>query len=197
MDSIRWRSLWLTLVAPALLCWSETAALAQARRAATASARAPTRADVSYGPHERNVLDFWQAEASAPAPLVIYIHGGGFRGGDKSSLNAATREQLLEAGISVAALHYRLIGDAPLPAAHHDCRRALQFLRSQAEAWNIDPTRIGAFGGSAGAQLCMYLGFHDDMADPDSEDPLAQRVDTPAVCGDEWRTGHHGPCLVD
>lgn len=132
----------------------------------------PTSADVKYGPDERNVLDFWKAESAEPAPLVVYIHGGGFRGGSKGSLNAGILRELLEAGISVAAVEYRLVGTAKLPAAHHDCRRALQFLRSKAEEWNIDKQRVGAFGGSAGAQLCMWLAFHDEMARPDSGNPL-------------------------
>lgn len=141
----------------------------------------PTHADVSYGDHDRHVFDFWQAESEEPTPLVIYIHGGGFRAGSKASLNARTLRELLDAGISVAALHYRFVTDQPLPAAHHDCRRALQFLRSKAEEWNLDKTRVGAFGGSAGAQLSMYLAFHDDMADPDSDDPIA-RESTRLTC---------------
>ena len=142
---------------------------------------APLYADVRYGPHERNVLDFWQARAEEPTPLVIYIHGGGFRGGSKNSLNGDKIDQFLDSGISVAALHYRLLEDAFLPAAHHDCRRAVQFLRTKAEEWNVDASRFGAFGGSAGAQLCMYLAFHDNMANPDSEDPL-QRQSTRLAC---------------
>ena len=132
----------------------------------------PTHADVKYGPHERNVLDFWKAESDSPAPLVVYIHGGGFRGGSKGSLNAGTLNQLLNAKISVAAIHYRLLAQEKLPAAHHDSRRALQFLRFQSKEWNIDKNRVGAFGGSAGAQICMWLAFHDEMANPNSDDPV-------------------------
>jgi len=134
--------------------------------------RAPTYGDVQYGPHERNVIDFYKAESAKPTPLAVYIHGGGFRGGSKKSLNRKVLQELLDAGISVAALEYRLISHKPLPAAHHDSLRALQFIRSRADQWNIDETRIGAFGGSAGAQICMWLAFHDEMADSSSPDPL-------------------------
>ena len=133
-----------------------------------------TYENVAYGEHERHVLDFYKAEAASPTPLVVYIHGGGFTGGSKNGINAATLKQLLGAGISVAAIHYRFVQDRPLPAAHHDSRRALQFLRSKAKAWNVDKTRVGAYGGSAGAQICMWLAFHDEMADPASSDPLAR-----------------------
>jgi acetyl esterase/lipase len=135
---------------------------------------APTHKDVTYGPHERNVLDFWRAESAAPAPLVVYIHGGGFRGGSKDGVSSRILRELLAAGISVAAINYRLVQHKRLPAAHFDARRALQFLRSKAKEWNIDKTRTGAFGASAGAQICMWLAFHDEMADPGSPDPLAR-----------------------
>lgn len=142
---------------------------------------APTFADVPYGPHERQRLDFWQAEATSPTPLVIFFHGGGFRGGSKESLSAHTLRQLLEAGISVAAINYRLIAHAPLPAAHYDGRRALQFLRSQAHVWHLDKARIGAFGISAGAQICLWLALHADMADPGNHELMA-RESTRLTC---------------
>ena len=81
----------------------------------------PDFADVKYGPHERNVLDFWRAKAAAPAPLVLYIHGGGFRGGDKKSLSPARLKQYLDAGFAVAAFNYRLTDTAPFPAQYRDC----------------------------------------------------------------------------
>ena len=56
-----------------------------------------------------------------------------------------------------------------------DARRALQFLRSKAVEWNIDPERVGAYGGSAGAMLSMWLAFHDEMADPQNEDPVLRQ----------------------
>jgi acetyl esterase/lipase len=141
----------------------------------------PTHENVAYGPHKQNVLDVWLAQSTEPTPLLVYIHGGGFRGGSKESLNGRTLRELLDAGISVAAVEYRLIQHKKLPAAHHDCRRALQFLRSQADEWNLDAKRVGAFGGSAGAQLCMWLAFHDEMAQPDSPDPI-ERESTRLAC---------------
>lgn len=135
-------------------------------------AHAPDRADVRYGPQPRNVMDLWFAKSSAPAPLVISIHGGGFRGGDKTALNPLLLELLLEKGISVAAINYRYSQQAPYPAPMHDGARAIQFLRLQAAAWNLDKTRFGVTGGSAGAGLSLWVGFHDDLADPKNEDPL-------------------------
>ncbi len=135
---------------------------------------APTHANVAYGTHERQVLDFWQAKSARPSPLAVFIHGGGFVGGSKEQVNARDLQQLLEAGISVTAVNYRLLSHAPLPAAHQDATRAVQFLRSKAAEWQLDPKRLGGFGGSAGAQLVMYLAFHDDLAAPAAADPVAR-----------------------
>ena len=141
----------------------------------------PMHADVRYGPHERNVLDLYLAESRQQAPLVLYIHGGGFRGGDKRSINPTQLQSFLKEGFSVAALHYRLTDTAPAPAAYLDCGRALQFLRHHATKWNLDPTRVASTGGSAGAGISMWLAFHDDLADPQSDDPVA-RESTRLTC---------------
>lgn len=135
----------------------------------------PTYADVRYGPHERNVFDLYLTKSTRQAPLVLYIHGGGFRGGDKRSLNASEARSYLDAGFSIAAINYRLTNTAPAPAAYLDCARALQFLRHNAGKWNINPQLVASTGGSAGAGTSMWLAFHDDLADPDSKDPVARQ----------------------
>ena len=136
----------------------------------------PTVADLRYGPHERNVLDFYQAKSDKPTPLLFFIHGGGWMGGDKNGINP---KPYLDAGISVASVNYRYISQAqdvspPVKAPLHDAARALQFVRSKATEWNIDKQRIGASGGSAGACSSLWLAFHDDLADPKSDDPIAR-----------------------
>ena len=143
----------------------------------------PTQANVSYGPHARNVLDFWKAEGNGPRPLLVYIHGGGWTGGDKKQ-PAARYRPFLDEGISYAAINYRLTGAAPLPAPVHDAARAIQFLRSKAGHWNIDKKRIALTGGSAGACTSMWILLHDDLAAPESDDPVLRestRVTAAAV----------------
>ncbi len=151
--------------------------------AADAKLLPPTHADVSYGPYKRNVLDFWKAEGAGPRPLLIYIHGGGWVGGDKKQSPAAIRPWLAK-GISYAAINYRLTGTDPLPAPVYDAARAVQFLRSKAAEWNINKTRIALTGGSAGACTSMWILLHDDLADPKSNDPVLRestRVSAAAV----------------
>ena len=142
----------------------------------------PTHANVKYGKDERNVFDIWLAKSDKPTPLAIYIHGGGFRAGSKEKLSKDALKQLLKAGISVASINYRYLTiDTPLPTSHHDARRALQFMRSKVEEWNLDKSRVAAFGGSAGAQICMWLAYSDDMAKPKSKDPI-KRESTRLTC---------------
>ena len=147
----------------------------------TQNGKAPSLANVKYGEHERHVLDLWLADANKQTPLAIFIHGGGFKAGSKEKLNPNELSQLLKAGISVAAINYRYVTIAPLPAPHRDAKQALQFIRSKADEWNIDKDRVAAFGGSAGAQICMWLAFSDDMADPNSKNPI-ERESTRLTC---------------
>ena len=134
----------------------------------------PTLRDVAYGPHERNKLDFWQADSDEPTPLVFYIHGGGWGGGSKES-NKGPYLKLLDEGVSYVSINYRLARDGiVLPAPLHDAARALQFVRSKADAWNIDPERIVVTGGSAGGCSSLWLAFHEDMANPASDDTVAR-----------------------
>src|SRR6516225_12331585 len=116
------------------------------------SALKPTHRDVHYGPYDRNLLDFWQAESKKPTPVLVSIHGGGFLGGDKG-VNSQLLKQCLASGISVAAITYRFSSQAIAPASFQDGARAIQFLRFKAKDWNIDPSRIAATGGSAGAGI--------------------------------------------
>jgi acetyl esterase/lipase len=147
-----------------------------------ASVPSPTLAEVRYGPHQRNVLDFWRADSRTPTPLVFVIHGGGWTSRSKEFVDRFVDvRRLLEVGISVVAINYRYTSTAkqdgvmpPVKAPMEDCVRALQFVRSRAEDWNIDKQRIGAAGGSAGACSALWLAFHDDQADPRSADPVAR-----------------------
>ncbi len=156
-----------------------------AARAATPNAK-PTMANMPYGKHPKQVIDFYKAESDKPTPLLFFIHGGGWQGGSKDRVGLA--DEMLKAGISVVSVEYRFIPEAtadgvvpPVKGPLHDAARALQFVRSKAAEWNIDKTRIGASGGSAGACSSLWLAFHPDLADPKSDDPIA-RESTRLLC---------------
>ncbi len=147
---------------------------------------APTHENIRYSSHERNVLDLYLAPSAEPAPLVIFIHGGGFRSGDKAGVSAKLVDLLHASGVSVASLNYPLTDTEHFPRQMLDPARAIQFLRHNAKKWNLDPTRFGATGSSAGAGISLWIGFHDDMADPSSPDLIARestRLTAMAVSG--------------
>lgn len=143
----------------------------------------PTVADYLYAKDsERQTFDFWQAKSDKPTPVMLLIHGGGWMGGDKRTYGTTVIQPYLDAGISVAAINYRFIPQAmeqkvepPVKAPLHDAARALQTIRSKAKEWNLDPTRVGATGGSAGACTSLWLAMHPDLADPKSADPIARQ----------------------
>lgn len=145
----------------------------------------PTKAAVPYGPHVRQVLDFYQAESTEPTPVVIYIHGGAWLSGTRD-INPVKLQHLHYEKISVVAISYRFTTDAegiepPVKVPLLDAARAVQFLRTKASEWNIDKNRIAATGGSAGGFSALWLAFHDDLADPQSEDPVL-RESTRLAC---------------
>ena len=147
---------------------------------------AATHANVRYGPHECNLLDIWLVKSDKPTPLVIYIHGGGFVGGDKSKIyKSPDMPKFLTAGVSFATINYRYRTNEPrgVRGCLSDSKRALQFIRSKAKQWNIDKKRIGAYGGSAGSGTATWLAFHDDMAEPDSPDSVLRESTRLAVVG--------------
>lgn len=179
------RALALLVALPALgqSCFAADASKTDTKTKASAKApavqRAPTLANVAYGAHERQVLDFYRAESDRPTPVVLHIHGGGWVAGDKR--NVAALEKYLAAGISVVSINYRFTTQAqiagvkpPVQWPLSDAARALQFVRSKAGEWNLDKQRIGATGGSAGACSSLWLAFHNDMADPKSSDLVAR-----------------------
>lgn len=143
----------------------------------------PTKRDVAYGNHPKQVMHFWKAESDQPTPLLFFIHGGGWMGGDRMNRHLLKMlPNLLKNGISAVSIEYRFIREAveqgikpPVKAPLHDAARALQFVRSKADEWDIDSKRIVACGGSAGACSSLWLAFHDDLADPNSDDLVARQ----------------------
>ncbi|HEX2866463.1 MAG TPA: alpha/beta hydrolase fold domain-containing protein [Ignavibacteriales bacterium] len=90
-------------------------------------------------------------------PLIVWIHGGGWKYGNKSSAFQAAR-LLLPKGYAVAGINYRLSQDSIFPAQLNDCKAAIRFLRANARKFSIDPERIGVWGSSAGGHLSALLG---------------------------------------
>ncbi len=155
----------------------------------------PDIENVLYGPHERNVLDLWQAKSDHPTPLILHIHGGGFVAGDNPATPLPMLRYALDHGISVATMNYRYSTQAPYPAPMEDGAHAVQFLRSKAKAWNLDPDKFAATGGSAGAGILMWVGFSPDMGDPSSSDPLKRQSTRLQALGPVDGQSTYDPCV--
>lgn len=105
-------------------------------------------------PHERQVLDLYLPTSNALTPLVIWVHGGAFRMGDKESPPL----EVLERGYALASIHYRFSQHAIWPAQLQDCKSAVRWLRAHAFDYNLDSNRFAAWGPSAGGHLVAHLG---------------------------------------
>ena len=146
--------------------------------------------DVSYGVDALNTFDIFLPEAGQPTGAIVYVHGGGFVGGDKSTIYADglsdhIRDSLAQ-GVAFASINYRLLTDLDAEGVIKplgDSRRALQFIRHHANQLNIDPNRIAMYGESAGAGTSLWLAYHDDMADLDNADPVLRQSTRIAAVG--------------
>ena len=117
--------------------------------------------DIAYaaGGHERQKLDLFVPAGSGPFPLIIWIHGGAFRMGDKSGIPFDPPPlAYLSEGYALASLNYRLSQHARFPAQIEDCKAAVRWLRAHAAQYRLDPQRFGAWGPSAGGHLVTLLG---------------------------------------
>ena len=134
-------------------------ALAQARKAPRFDL------DLEYARVGDNplLLDLHRPPSSdKPLPVVVWIHGGGWRAGSKDRCPARF---LVHHGFAVASVNYRLTKEAIFPAQIHDCKAAVRWLRANAGKYGLDPKRIGAWGSSAGGHLAALLGTSGGVAD--------------------------------
>ncbi len=118
-------------------------------------------------------------EEKGPRPAVLCIHGGGFRAGKRESYDALC-VKLAERGFVAATITYRLAPKHQFPAAVHDCKAAVRWLRANASKYKIDPAKIGVTGGSAGGHLAQFLGvtahvpqFEGTGGNPDQSSSVA------------------------
>ncbi len=131
--------------------------------------------------HERQKLDLYVPEKSdGPVPIIVWIHGGAWMSGDKNGC-PPLGGGYTQRGYAAASLDYRLSGDTIFPAQIEDCKAALRWLRAHAKEYNLDPTRIGVWGSSAGGHLVALLGTTGDTREFDVGENLDQSSAVQAV----------------
>jgi acetyl esterase/lipase len=109
--------------------------------------------------------------AGEPAPVILFVHGGGWRMGTREVFVPTLRDwrpgpfhRLVAAGFAVASVDYRLSAEAVFPAQLDDVRAALGYLQARAAELGVDASRVVAWGESAGAHLAALLGLTDSQA---------------------------------
>ncbi len=110
-------------------------------------------------------LDLYLPEAQRPAPLIVWIHGGAFRSGDKGGIFWSPMPRQTERGYAVASINYRLSGQAAFPALVYDCKAAIRWLRANAGKYGLRAERIVVAGESAGGYLSALLGTSGSVAE--------------------------------
>ena len=144
----------------------------------------PTRRDIKYGSHPKELINFWQFESDKAVGILLQIHGGGWMGGKKDEV---LRPHQLKQGYHIASISYPLVNEGALqPAMLNSALRAVQFLRFKAAEWKIDSSRIVATGGSAGGCSSLLIALHDDIAEPNNPDPVkrfSSRISGAQVAG--------------
>ena len=112
--------------------------------------------------HERNKLDIYlpkNYKEQKPLPVIVWIHGGAWRAGDKANCRSRI---FIKDGFAAVSINYRLSQHAIWPAQIQDCKAAIRYLRANAKKYNLDPDRIGVWGSSAGGHLVAMLGTTSD-----------------------------------
>jgi arylformamidase len=129
--------------------------------AAEPSSQVPTsaRTEYRYGSDPLQTLDFWHAPATRPAALVLFVHGGGWKRGDKNNATGVQKvEHLTGEGYAFASINYRLVPAATVEQQAADVSAAVAWLRGHAGQLGIDVSRIVLMGHSAGAHLVALVG---------------------------------------
>jgi acetyl esterase/lipase len=136
--------------------------------------------NIAYDEKKRTYFDIWLPESSRPTGLVIYIHGGGFKSGDKKGVRSSFKQEIrtfLENKIAFASINYSLLEpfgqeSEGVIKSLKDSKRAIQFIKYYARSFNINKDKIMLSGGSAGAGTSLWIAFNDDLEEPNNPDPV-------------------------
>lgn len=136
--------------------------------------------DIPYAPlSPAQKLDiYWPEAGHRPFPVILAIHGGAFRFGDKGDDQLTPMLEGLKHGYAVVSINYRMSGEAQFPALVQDAKAAVRWVRAHAQDLKFDPNRIAAWGGSAGGWQASMLGVSAGI--PELEDLSLGNPDQPS-----------------
>lgn len=139
----------------------------------TSAALADTQADIEYAKVGETSLklDLHRPQGENP-PLIVYVHGGGWRAGSKEDVPIA---DLYDKGFAIASVNYRLSTQAVFPAQVHDIKAAIRFLRAKEGLYHINASKIAIIGSSAGGHLAVLVGMSN--RNPELEGKVGEHLD--------------------
>ena len=146
--------------------------------AAQAAPLKPRFADLAYGPDGKQTLDVYVPAGARNAPILVMVHGGGWRIGDKNNRGVvgAKGAYWLAKGFLFVSVNYRLLPDADVSAQAGDVASALAYVEAHAAAWGADPAKMVVMGHSAGAHLVALLSADPELAAAKGAKPWAGTV---------------------
>ncbi|NEW81036.1 MAG: alpha/beta hydrolase [Mariniphaga sp.] len=131
------------------------------------------------------VMDIYLPEGDGPFPVVVLIHGGAFKMGDKE-MESRNAEALVAKGYAAASINYRLSGEAKFPAQIEDCKAVVRFLRANAAKYRLNPDKIGSWGASAGGNLSALLGTSSGVAELEGKELGNSGVSSKVIASVDW-----------
>jgi len=177
------RNAWLAITILAVALCGTTAQPILAKPRSAEITNATVQRDLVYKHVNGTVLtlDLYRPEeVSGSLPVIVWVHGGGWRRGRKEKCPAVA---LVQDGFAVASINYRLTSTAPFPAQIEDCKAAVRWLRANASTYHLDPDRVGVWGHSAGGHLAALLGTSGGVPELEgSGDNMQYSSQVQAVC---------------
>src|SRR5262249_14889790 len=149
------RYLWLLFALIFFLPLTQILGQRPAQRPLPEGVKAHRNLEYVKGGHERQKLDLYLPERGTSLPVIVWIHGGAWMGGNKENPPGL---ELVQKGYALASINYRLSQHAKFPAQIEDCKAAIRWLRANAKTYKLDPDHIGVWGASAGGHLVALLG---------------------------------------
>ena len=155
------------VVALTLVAFNGSSSFAQRQGPAALREKIEVQADVEYGKAgERSLkLDVIKPKVASdkPRPCVVWIHGGGWQNGNKTSGTQRLAALVASGDYVGVSVGYRLTDEATWPGQIHDCKAAIRYIRANAKSLGINPDKIGVWGSSAGGHLVSMLGTSGDV----------------------------------
>jgi acetyl esterase/lipase len=142
--------------------------------------------DVPYASvSSSQVMDIYIPEGDGPFPVVVLIHGGAFKMGDKR-METRNAEVLVANGYAAVSINYRLSSEAKFPAQVHDCKVAVRFLRANASKYKLNPEKVGSWGASAGGYLSAFLGTTSGIEEFEGSDLGYVEFSSKVIASVDW-----------